>query len=364
MVDRVPQNFIMADFSVDTAPHIIMMSPRQKDLLSLATTWFVDGTFRLVKAPFMQLFVIQAFVTNDECSKNIPLAFVLMSRRTMVDYVEVLNRICHSLPSISVQVITLDYERAAWNAIKQVIPDVQIKGCLFHYAQVLQLYLIYNNSYSNIISIQSVMRKARKIGLTTAYHECDRTRNYIRMCMALPLLPPEHICQKFKDISAHIRDDDDLLKQLRDYMTRQWLKSNVHQLDEISVCGKLTRINNNAEGYHSKLNKSGKVSYLYNKYYCVTISLTYYNTIQLNMNLYSLIELLHKEALDANITASLVNLKKISKNHRTVYANANTTLLGYWQNYFNGEMTAEQLLKTGSYLLNSSENEITIQIDD
>ena len=117
------------------------------------------------------------------------------------------------------------------------------------------------------------MRKARKIGLTTEYRECDRTRSYIRMCMALPLLPPEHMFQKFQDISAIIRDDDILLKQLREYMLRQWLTSTVHQLDEISVCGKLTRTNNNAEGYHSKLNKSGKVSYLYNKCYCVSILL-------------------------------------------------------------------------------------------
>ena len=286
-----------------------------------------------------------------------------MSQRTMVDYVEVLNRVCHSLPSISVQVITLDYERAAQsNRCSQMY---KLNDACSITTRFYNLYLIYNNSYSYIISIQSVMRKARKIGLTTAYRECDRTRNYIRMCMALPLLPPEHICQKFQDISAQIRDDDDLLKQLRDYMIRQCITSTVHQLDEISVCGKLTRTNNNAEGYHSKLNKSGKVSYLYNKYYCVSILLTYYNMIQLNTNLYALIDLLHKEALDANITASLVNLKNISKNHCTVYANANTTLLGYWHNYCNGEISAEQLLReAGSYLVNLSENDMTIQIDD
>ena len=77
----------------------------------------------------------------------------------------------------------------------------------------------------------------------------------------LPLLPPEYIFQKFQDISAQIRDDDELMKQLRDYMIRQWITSTVHQIDEISVCGKLTRINNKAEGYHPKLNKSGTVSY-------------------------------------------------------------------------------------------------------
>ena len=82
------------------------------------------------------------------------------------------------------------------------------------------------------------------------------------------------------------------------------------------------------------------------------------------MNLYALINLLHSEALDANITASLVNLKKINKNHRTVYANANTTLVGYWQEYFNGSITGEQLLKAGSYLLNSSENEMIVHIDE
>ena len=78
------------------------MSSRQLDILSVATKWFVDGNFRLVNAPFMQLFMTHAFVTNEECSKHIPLAFVLMSRRTMVDYGELMNRIeCDNAPSIA-----------------------------------------------------------------------------------------------------------------------------------------------------------------------------------------------------------------------------------------------------------------------
>ena len=72
-------------------------------------------------------------------------------------------------------------------------------------------------------------------------------------------------------------------------------------LGEISVCGKLTRTNNNAKRYHSKLNNSGKICYLFNKYYCVSILLNYYNTIQLNMNLYSLINMLHTDTLDTKI---------------------------------------------------------------
>ncbi len=58
-------------------------------LLSAAKTWYIDGTFKVVKAPFTQLMSVHAFVRVENELNQFPLAFCLMSARRKRDYVAV-----------------------------------------------------------------------------------------------------------------------------------------------------------------------------------------------------------------------------------------------------------------------------------
>ena len=111
--NHIEEGFIKGDIWVEQKCHIILASDYQMELLTNSTHWyilllivivlvrlfytnikltyvacrFVDGTFKIVKAPFTQLWSIHAFVRHGTVAKQIPLVFILMSARRRVSMI-------------------------------------------------------------------------------------------------------------------------------------------------------------------------------------------------------------------------------------------------------------------------------------
>ena len=64
-----------------------------------------------------------------------------MSGKRERDYRAVFAKV-KALYTLNVERFVLDFERAAWAAIKDLWPGVQIKGCLFHYTQVCHVFIV------------------------------------------------------------------------------------------------------------------------------------------------------------------------------------------------------------------------------
>ncbi|XP_019628711.1 PREDICTED: uncharacterized protein LOC109473277 [Branchiostoma belcheri] len=302
---HLPPGFLVGDIRVRERRHLIFASQHQLQLLSTAKTWYMDGTFHVVKPPFKQLFSIHAFVREGEVHKQVPMAFVLMSGKRKKDYKKVLKKVKSLLPQTPhVKTFVMDYEAALWLALDEVFPGKSRKGCAFHWSQ-------------------AVFRKLQNLGLQPAYQQREGAYKYMRNLMALQFLPPEHIPQTLNTLRQ--LTDNSLLTKLGDYINSTWIENSVWKVDEWSVFMRPVRTNNDVEGWHQRLKHQshlGKVPF------------------------YMLVNLLKKEADFVTLQVRAVSDHRLGRYQRRTYRLIQAKLFRLWDEYASGKRTTTSLLRS------------------
>ena len=105
-LEAIPVDFVHADISVKGNRHFLMLS-----LLCRAKHLFVDGTFKVVRAPFVQLFSVHAFVHQGDTLKRIPLVYCLISGKSTRDYEAAFKALLKILsnPNIGVKTVAFGF---------------------------------------------------------------------------------------------------------------------------------------------------------------------------------------------------------------------------------------------------------------
>ena len=75
--DHIPEGFFQENVLVG-GRHPLFATDHQLGLLHGAKRWYVDGTFKLVKAPFVQGLSIHAFLRQGDSKNQVPLLFILI----------------------------------------------------------------------------------------------------------------------------------------------------------------------------------------------------------------------------------------------------------------------------------------------
>ena len=269
----------------------------------------MDGTFKVVKPPFQQLFSVHAFVKRDRAIKQVPLIFVLMSSRRTSAYRAVFAAVRRVLPSApAVTTVVSDFELALWKSVQTAFPGVEHRGCAFHWAQ-------------------AVWRQLSQLGLAAAYRQQDAVHRFCRRIMSLPFLPPDDISATFTGLQS--RATSDVLKQLLQYVDKQWINHPVWPPTTWSVYRRAIRTNNDCESWHARLNRKAETS---------------------NLAMYKLIELLHREAKIVRVSLSLLCDGKVQRTTSKSHRHIQTQLSAVWDEYDSGAKSADDLLRACAHV--------------
>jgi len=86
--------------------------------------------------------------------RAVPCAFVLLMDKTTASYRLMMKKILEIVdfqPNLPVRVV-MDYEKAVWNVVEELLPEAKRTGCYFHMLQALRRHLqesgligLYNN---------------------------------------------------------------------------------------------------------------------------------------------------------------------------------------------------------------------------
>lgn len=205
------------------------------------------------------------------------------------------------------------FTTGAWAAIRHVFPEVEVKGCVFHWSQ-------------------SVWRHVQGLGLAPAYMEKRDVWEYIRKLLVLPFLPQNHVRPLFRQLAA--RADSEPLRQLTGYIENTWIESTTFPIHSWSIYGLHVRTNNDVEGYHNRLNAS-----------CGGRALSFYK----------LVPALRKQALEAEIDIDELVFNGVGRRERKVYRECDRKIFEAWDAYEQKELTTTGLLRTISHVYGPAE---------
>jgi hypothetical protein len=91
--------------------------------------FFNAPTFKCTPFPFVQLFKIHGFIENKGFKKQVPLLYVIMSRRTAEDYSVVFAHILKLMGQPKAIAFVADFEAAIWKTVRAKLPSVTLRGC-------------------------------------------------------------------------------------------------------------------------------------------------------------------------------------------------------------------------------------------
>lgn len=230
----VPDQFLDFMLGCDTEKKILIFcTSLAREMINHIDDFFGDGTFKCSPHPYVQLYTLHGDIgSNNNITNVVPLIYALLLDKKKETYVTMLRIIKAQLPKWEPKKYHCDYETAAINAMLEVFPRVEIKGCYMHFSK-------------------NIWKKAKLLGHIKSKPE----KRIVGMCSILPLIPPGIINEAWTYIKNEVKTLEFLkMGKFLKYINRVWLNKKIKRY--ITVFGERHRTNNVAESFHGDLNKA------------------------------------------------------------------------------------------------------------
>ena len=209
----------------------------------------MDGTFKVVSEHFYQLYSIYGSVQRN----IVPLAYILMSRKSEANYKRVYDTIMSLRPLCSLSSFLIDFQLGVMKAIDPCWSRSSVFGCFFHLTK-------------------NIYQQVQKVGFTTKYGNDKEYAHAVQTLPTLTFLKTNDMYSAFEDIGdLQIPDLDPLYNYHEDccigrLRSRNRRTSPTFPITFWSVNNLLTshfgHTNNGVEGRHRRLNNIVDSAYL------------------------------------------------------------------------------------------------------
>jgi hypothetical protein len=112
-----------------------------------------------------------------------------------------------------------------WQAVRDVFPNVILKGCVFHWAK-------------------AIWPRIQNLGLVTTYREREASHTFMKQLMTLPFLPSTRIADVFRLMREKCPPHP---QELVDYVDRQWMENATFPHPFVECLQFTTRTNNDVK---------------------------------------------------------------------------------------------------------------------
>jgi len=232
------ERFLLADDGDADQRIIIFATDQMLHRLTIASTLYMDGTFKACPKLFYQLFSIHIFIEGVQ----FPALYALLPGKSRDVYSRFFMLLLTKLQDLQLVLqptrILTDFELALVQSVQLAFPTSHIAGCYYHYQQC-------------------IWRWVSMKGHTVLYRQHGDFYNFIRETAALAFVPPEHVrlawgClqMKFGPLCTNCPPALDF----SNYFKQTWMTGsfpiamwNHHTTTE-------ERTNNHLEGWHYRFN--------------------------------------------------------------------------------------------------------------